>query len=61
MKFGPQNEQARFNKLLDAMVHGEPPSSAKKKPSSGQASDAAHDAYYSDIQTHQGILEGDDR
>lgn len=47
----------KFNSLLDAMVHGEQPSSARKKPSDGQASDAEHDAYCSDTQTHQGISE----
>ena len=41
----------RFDALLNAMINGEPPSSAQKKPSSGQASDEEHDAYCSDIQT----------
>ena len=37
----------RFDRLLEAMF----PPSERKKPSTGQASDAEHDAYCGDIQT----------
>lgn len=37
-----------FDRLLAAMA---PRVSGRKKPSDGQASDAAHDAYYSDTRT----------
>lgn len=43
----------RFDTLLNAMINGGPPSSAKKKPSDGQASDAERVAYCSDTQTRQ--------
>ena len=51
----PKNSN-RFDALLKAMTKGEAPS-ARKKPLDGQASDAEHDAYCSDTQTHQGISE----
>ena len=51
----PKNSN-RFDALLKAMTKGEAPS-ARKKRSDGQASDTLHDAYHSDTQTHQGILE----
>ena len=41
----------RFDALLNAMINGEPPSSARNKPSSGEASNAEHDAYCNDTQT----------
>ena len=46
-----QQTDDRFNRLLEAMANGEPPSSARKKPASGETSNAEHDAYCSDTQT----------
>ena len=47
----PDDPQARFDALLHAMAHGEAPSSARKKPSSGQASNEGDSACSSDTQT----------
>ena len=54
------NPQARFDTLLAAMLAGGPPSSARKKPSAGQASGAADDAYCDDIQTRPDTSQGDE-
>ena len=42
---------ARFDALLHAMAHGQPPSSARKKPSTDQASHGDASACSSDTQT----------
>ena len=42
--------QSRFDALLHAMAHGQPPSSARKKPSTDQASHGDVSACSSDTQ-----------
>jgi len=48
----------RFDKVFAAMA---PPVTAKKKPSSDQASNGDSDACYSDTQTRPDTSKGDDR
>jgi hypothetical protein len=48
----------RFDKVFAAMA---PPVTAKKKPSSGQASDGGRDAYCSDTQTRPDTSKDGDR
>ena len=50
-------DNTRFNTLLTAMINGDPPSSAQKKPSGDQASGVERDACYSDTQIPPDILE----
>ena len=50
----------RLDTLLAAMLAGGPPSSAKKKPSGDQASDAERDACCDDIQTRPDTSQGDE-